>query len=471
MPTLLSHQLSSSSVAVDNDSAIEMASCSPQAAVTFSPNYRKSLLHIVLLIGLFAALVHNSYDGLGRRIRTTSGSDTINYYYDPEVEHRQLGSCGVNLPQVNPEGRDEWARASSFLELGHSVNGSLSWNLYGPDRTGTYGRAQGIGGLECTYDEGAGITCDHVKNFFGDTVGVYTDTQAAVYPSVLGGYGPMPGSSVNGNLQPQWRGHYLDPTGFVSMGARYYDPQAGRFISPDPLGHSSSLNLYDYCNGDPVNGLDPDGRCVEGGVKGYTMGGFAEYDNTTQSVAGFVGTVGSYVTPGLGEYALVRDVGAALWSGAQAVGDMYNNGLNWANGTKLGLSALGAGLGGSAIVGPVERAVARDIGTVSGGTTTLWRAVGPAELNDINATATLRNLGSAEGKYFTTSAEGASSYAKQAVKGFGDPPYTLIKTQAPNSIFNGLHPATVDSGIHAWVIPNNKLSGLIPNVLKTMPIP
>jgi hypothetical protein len=49
------------------------------------------------------------------------------------------------------------------------------------------------------------------------------------------------------------------------MGARYYEPKSGRFLSPDPLGHDASLSLYDYCNGDPVNGLDPDGRCVEKG--------------------------------------------------------------------------------------------------------------------------------------------------------------------------------------------------------------
>jgi hypothetical protein len=103
--------------------------------------------------------------------------------------------------------------------------------------------------------------------------------------------------------------------------------------------------------------------------------------------------------------------------------------------------------------------------------TTLYRAVGPAELADIQANNLLRNLGSAEGKYFATSAEAASSYARQAVRGFGDPPYTLIQTRVPNSIFEGLTPATVDSGIPAWVIPNNRLPGLTPQVLDTMPIP
>ena len=40
--------------------------------------------------------------------------------------------------------------------------------------------------------------------------------------------------------------------------ARTFD----RWISPDPLGHAASMDLYSYASGDPVNGLDPDGRCV-----------------------------------------------------------------------------------------------------------------------------------------------------------------------------------------------------------------
>ena len=56
------------------------------------------------------------------------------------------------------------------------------------------------------------------------------------------------------------------------MGARYYDPVEGRFISADPLGHGASMSLYDYCNGDPVNGLDPDGRCKQGYSAGWSNG-------------------------------------------------------------------------------------------------------------------------------------------------------------------------------------------------------
>lgn len=44
----------------------------------------------------------------------------------------------------------------------------------------------------------------------------------------------------------------------VLMGARLYDPAAGRFLSVDPVPGGSS-SPYDYCNGDPVNCTDLNG--------------------------------------------------------------------------------------------------------------------------------------------------------------------------------------------------------------------
>lgn len=49
------------------------------------------------------------------------------------------------------------------------------------------------------------------------------------------------------------------PVGLQLLGARYYDPAVGRFISPDPIGYAGGLNLYNYCQGDPVNCSDPSG--------------------------------------------------------------------------------------------------------------------------------------------------------------------------------------------------------------------
>lgn len=99
----------------------------------------------------------------------------------------------------------------------------------------------------------------------------------------------------------------------------------------------------------------------------------------------------------------------------------------------------------------------------------MYRAVGPNELADIRATKQIRNRGSAEGKYFTSSSEYASEYAKKAVSMFGDAPYTTIKTQVPRSSLPS--PVSVDGGIPAYVIPDNALPGLLPSVLDSMAIP
>ena len=45
------------------------------------------------------------------------------------------------------------------------------------------------------------------------------------------------------------------------MGARYYNPVQGRFLSPDPIGYPLQLDLYAYANNNPMGYHDPDGRC------------------------------------------------------------------------------------------------------------------------------------------------------------------------------------------------------------------
>ena len=41
--------------------------------------------------------------------------------------------------------------------------------------------------------------------------------------------------------------------------ARIYDPMAGRFLQNDPVGYDGGMNMYEYVDGDPVNGSDPSG--------------------------------------------------------------------------------------------------------------------------------------------------------------------------------------------------------------------
>ena len=192
------------------------------------------------------------YDALNRRTRTefTTGGSTqrLDSIYDPEVEFLEI--------------------ALSATEFGQSTR---VWKIYGPDGSGVYGGAQGAGGLEALVEESTGEAKGIINDVHGSVAGFADQADFYFQTTRYGAYGPLPGST---SAQPQaslllgslsqalgWQGRRMDPTGLYYFGARYYDPEAGRFISPDPLGHASSLSLYDFCNGDPLNYWDPDGRC------------------------------------------------------------------------------------------------------------------------------------------------------------------------------------------------------------------
>jgi RHS repeat-associated protein len=207
------------------------------------------------------------YDGGGRRMETRSDSlteigavvagtrITEKSLYDPQVEFLELA-----------------------IHIGSASNpGETFWKVYGPDLNGGYGSLQGIGGLEATIRESdrqikavIGDTWGHgvasIEGALGAAVLTWTSTQVS-------GYGSLPGQvsktlaraeTASTTLQlataTVWRSHRIDSTGFYNLGARYYEPASGRFLSPDPFGHIASMSLYDYANGDPINGVDPDGR-------------------------------------------------------------------------------------------------------------------------------------------------------------------------------------------------------------------
>ena len=77
-------------------------------------------------------------------------------------------------------------------------------------------------------------------------------------------------------------------TGLVYMRHRWYDPQLGRFLSRDPIGYPSGLNLYEYSYSNPVSRTDESGL----GELGTLLAGVTADHNTVHVSEGQQAAIG-----------------------------------------------------------------------------------------------------------------------------------------------------------------------------------
>ncbi len=75
----------------------------------------------------------------------------------------------------------------------------------------------------------------------------------------------LPDEDPDGNAQlfeyhPRFPGQYFDrETNLHYNYFRYYEPETGRYVSPDPIGLAGGLNVYGYVEDDPISWIDFDG--------------------------------------------------------------------------------------------------------------------------------------------------------------------------------------------------------------------
>jgi RHS repeat-associated protein len=98
----------------------------------------------------------------------------------------------------------------------------------------------------------------------------------------------------------QYTGRENDGTGLYYYRARYYHPGLQRFISQDPIGFRSGINLYAYVQNDPINFLDPAGLWnILGGVGGSGIAGIGGAEGSAGVVVGSSGA-GVFLSGGTG---------------------------------------------------------------------------------------------------------------------------------------------------------------------------
>ncbi len=108
----------------------------------------------------------------------------------------------------------------------------------------------------------------------------------------------------------KYKGYIHDEeTGFYYLKSRYYDPDIGRFISPDSINYIDptsfeGLNLFAYCKNNPVMYADPNGNIPQWAIN--LLIGTAIVVATALFVAAIVASAGA--------------VGALAGAGAAAIG-------------------------------------------------------------------------------------------------------------------------------------------------------
>jgi RHS repeat-associated protein len=206
-------------------------------------------------------------------------------------------------------------------------------------------------------------------------------------------------SKVSGSFSTDIRftGQRLDnSTGFYYYGARYYDPELGRFIQPDTIiarpFDPQDLNRYAYCRNNPINYVDPTGHswlsqfckwlfgsignivgAVVGAVVAVVSGnlwlGFQAYSMTSSVINGAMsgnwgglagGIVGGLIGGALGAGAASGLYGA-LGESAHTFGAGFLGGA-----AEFGLSGFGSGFG-SALGSGEKVGDALQSGLISGG--------------------------------------------------------------------------------------------------------
>ena len=109
-----------------------------------------------------------------------------------------------------------------------------------------------------------GTSYYYISNMLGDVTGIIDDTGNLVVQYTYDSWGKVLtvggalASTVGAANPIRYRGYYYDTeTGLYYLVSRYYDPETGRFISPDIVAEEG--NLYAYCVNDPVNRADDSG--------------------------------------------------------------------------------------------------------------------------------------------------------------------------------------------------------------------
>ena len=160
-------------------------------------------------------------------------------------------------------------------------------------------------------------------------------------------------------------------TGLTNFRARWYDPTTGRWLSKDPSRLCGGLNLYGFCENDPVNRIDPSGRiawfipAIAGAITGGVIGGISNALSGKSfwkgELSGAIGGAVTGLTMGLGSGLFVGGLAGWLGGLSSSLVDVVTDDSSDCAGNTIS-RAVTIGIIGGAITGGIGGKLSNEIG-------------------------------------------------------------------------------------------------------------
>lgn len=276
-----------------------------------------------------------TYDVFGRTVGLPSAM-TVSYFANDMVAGLQIGDARQSWtldPSMRLRGsttetliNSTWTNGSSKVNHYGDDSDAARWVVEDTDLNVTRNVSGPDGHLAATTSLANGIRLQ-LTSLHGDVA--LTFDPASVADVQFFDYDEF-GQSVAGQIKQRYgwlggeqrSGEALGDV--ILMGARLYSPSLGRFLTVDPI-EGGSATAYDYCNADPVNCTDLDGKWGWSSLK-KALNVVAVVASVASIIPGPIGTAcalvsaGAYAATGNWKQAAIMAAGAALaFVGAGAV--------------------------------------------------------------------------------------------------------------------------------------------------------
>jgi len=187
------------------------------------------------------------YGAQGRIVEARSEKGATRHAYD---------AFGVRATRNGPSGRRGFLHHAGALAAETDADGRLTrqYLRWHGRLVAVLEHARASDGQRAAPDSLAWIHADHL----GTPIAATDESGRVVWRGDLDAFGRL--ARERGRFEQPLRleGQYFDPdTGLHDNVLRTYDPDAGRYLEPDPLGLAAGLNPFAYVDGNPLVATDP----------------------------------------------------------------------------------------------------------------------------------------------------------------------------------------------------------------------